>query len=256
MRRGQNVCAAIVIMVGEFMNNIDEYIEQLTGKLDFPFSKLKSAQKARVIAWARSKNIDIDSSLTLRAASEEAIDDSSRGYGPTGSTNLGIGIDIQNITGLFPENIKDLKSDEGLLEIFTMAEISYCESKDHPLNHLTGIFSLKEAIMKASEKMLPSIKDIEILHNSDGAPYLDGFNLSVSYADTFAVAVAVGSVRDTPVTRQSVVQEVENLDQPTKNLNTKLMARKPINQKTHVLVTIITSIVFAVATTLTVLMIG
>ena len=42
------------------MENLDEYIKNLTGRAGLSFSDLTSAQRARAIAWARESGISID----------------------------------------------------------------------------------------------------------------------------------------------------------------------------------------------------
>ena len=69
-----------------------------------------------------------------------------------------------------------------------------------------------------------------------------------------AVAVAVGAARDASAIRQSAAQNTINFDQPTNNSSTNIVAQKPISRKIHVLVTILTSIIFAAVTTRIILM--
>lgn len=175
------------------MNSLDEFIENLTGREGLSLSNLTSAQKARAIAWARKSGVSIDE---VNKSNPLEIDSSVK-WSPSiydrtetsGSPAL-VGIDMQSISEFFPINIDDLKSDKSLLEIFTMSEIAYAESKDKPLKHLTGIFSLKEAIMKASGIILNDLSTLEIVHK-DGKPTCGNFSLSISYTGDLAVGVAL-----------------------------------------------------------------
>ena len=175
------------------MNSLDDFIKNLTGKEGLSLSNLSSAQKARAIAWARESGVSVDEvnkSNPVEKDSSVEWPSSIQGATATLSSSAMVGIDMQSISEFFPVNIDDLKSDKSLLEIFTMAEIAYAESKDKPLKHLTGIFSLKEAIMKASGIILNDLSTLEIIHK-DGKPTCGNFSLSISYTGDLAVGVAL-----------------------------------------------------------------
>ena len=175
------------------MNSLDDFIKNLTGKEGLSLSNLSSAQKARAIAWARESGVSVDEvnkSNPVEKDSSVEWSSSIHGATATSSSSAMVGIDMQSISEFFPINIDDLKSDKSLLEIFTMSEIAYAESKDKPLKHLTGIFSLKEAIMKASGIILNDLSTLEIVHK-DGKPTCGNFSLSISYTGDLAVGVAL-----------------------------------------------------------------
>jgi len=172
------------------MKTLNEFIANLTGQEGLPLSKLSSAQKARAIAWARETGIDLDDGLSSIVANENIAVDNIN-YSEFVPAQVKTGIDIQSIKEFFPVQIGDLKADKSLLNIFTMSEMTYAESKAEPLTHLTGMFALKEAIMKASNTMLKDISVLEITHDSDGAPKYADFTLSLSYTGDLVVAVAV-----------------------------------------------------------------
>ena len=182
------------------MNTLDDFIENLTGREGLSLSNLTSAQKARAIAWARKSGVSIDE---VNKSNPVEID-SSVEWSPsiydatvTSGSPAMVGIDMQSISEFFPVNIDDLKSDKSLLEIFTMSEIAYAESKDNPLKHLTGIFSLKEAIMKASGILLNDLSTLEIIHK-DRKPTCGNFSLSISYTGDLAVGVALSVASKDP----------------------------------------------------------
>ena len=175
------------------MNSLDDFIKNLTGKEGLSLSNLSSAQKARAIAWARESGVSVDEvnkSNPVEKDSSVEWSSSIHGATATSSRSAMVGIDMQSISEFFPVNIDDLKSDKSLLEIFTMAEIAYAESKDNPLKHLTGIFSLKEAIIKASGVIVNDLSTLEIIHK-DGKPTCGNFSLSISYTGDLAVGVAL-----------------------------------------------------------------
>jgi phosphopantetheine--protein transferase-like protein len=172
------------------MDTLDKFIINLTGKEGLKLSDLKSGQKARAIAWARDAGIELDGELSsnLSIKSKEMplkfVDNIS-------PNSIMIGIDIQSVSEFFPHQIHDIKSDKSLLKIFTLKEMSYAESKKEPLKHLTGIFSLKEAVMKASGKMTNDITEVEILHSIDGAPLFDSFSLNAAYSGDLVIGIAI-----------------------------------------------------------------
>lgn len=85
---------------------------------------------------------------------------------------VGIGIDIQAIEKLG----ESLKSPAFTAKIFTEAEISAANTQPRRLHeHLAGKFAVKEACMKALSSGIRQgvwFRDIEVLNQSSGAPYL------------------------------------------------------------------------------------
>jgi phosphopantetheine--protein transferase-like protein len=175
------------------MNTLEDFIKNLTGREGLSLSNLTSAQKARAIAWARKSGVSVDEvNKSNPVEKDSSVEWSSFIHGTTAKSggSAMVGIDMQSISEFFPISIDDLKSDKSLLEIFTISEIAYAESKDNPLKHLTGIFSLKEAIMKASGVFLNDLSRLEIIHE-DGNPTCGNFSLSISYTGDLAVGVAL-----------------------------------------------------------------
>ena len=111
-----------------------------------------------------------------------------------------IGTDIINTL-----RIKKLLSENGnnfLNKIFTKQEIIYCNSNSEPYIHLSGKYAAKEAVKKAllSRNIVESIslKDIQILNNSDKSPYVKvnsvddlNYNISISHDKDYAIAFAL-----------------------------------------------------------------
>ena len=101
------------------------------------------------------------------------------------------GIDICKIS-----RIKDLfdKYPQFLDEYFTENEINYIRKKKNPYERMAGIFSAKEAIIKANEidKIFPP-KEIEIFHENK-KPYGkfrgQKYYLSISHERDYAIAFA------------------------------------------------------------------
>lgn len=77
--------------------------------------------------------------------------------------------------------------------ILTKSEQS--EYKMRGLTYLCGRFAAKEAIMKAMTSTKEyNFLDFEILTNSDGSPYVNGFNnikVSISHEKKYTIAFAI-----------------------------------------------------------------
>lgn len=109
-----------------------------------------------------------------------------------------IGIDIEQVS-------RFKKKDIGLLNgIFSKNELK--SRKGFKAQHLAGIFSAKEAIIKACnpvEKLL--VKNIEIAHKKDGSPYVvlkrskkvraRDLKVSISHSGDYVIASAILSMK-------------------------------------------------------------
>ena len=159
--------------------------------------RLTSGQKARYFAWCQERNLDYqlgDNSDPLTSAPDtsrfplNAIPNIG-----AGASIRGVGVDLQQVSELFPEAFGSPKTDPSLTKIFTLRELSYAEGSDDVRQTLAGIFAAKEAVFKAlGEPSNRNFHDVEILPDENGAPSLDGFLLSVSHSGGFAVAIAAG----------------------------------------------------------------
>ena len=178
---------------------VEKYLSKLTGKSGkISIESLSSAQRARFFSWASVEKIEID-------GFEKFLRDNVNQLGSPGTSSndllsipiekqssiLSIGVDLQSKTEMFPDQILDLKSDETLLKIFTLKEISYAENKADPYLTLTGIFCAKESIIEASSLQTNKLNEIEIKVNKEGKPYYEGFDLSISHSLDLAIAVAI-----------------------------------------------------------------
>lgn len=100
---------------------------------------------------------------------------------------------------------KSIEETDGLIcdRIFTMKEVDYCESKKaQKYQHYAGKFAGKEAVFKAisttlNDKYDIGWKDIEILNDETGRPYVNILNqkmeyknidISISHCKEYAVA--------------------------------------------------------------------
>ncbi len=96
--------------------------------------------------------------------------------------------------------------------VYTEKEIEYCESKKtQKYQHYAARFAAKEAVFKAISVMIPdkygiNWKDIEILNDDTGRPYVNILNhdiksedvdISISHCKEYAVANAIFTIRDT-----------------------------------------------------------
>ena len=88
-------------------------------------------------------------------------------------------------------------------KLFTDREREYIRNSANSAQSSSGIFSAKEAVVKALKGNLKNIVEVEILHEVGGAPYavVSGglktklgnkkIELSISHSDSTAVAVAI-----------------------------------------------------------------
>lgn len=114
-----------------------------------------------------------------------------------------VGIDILEVERFI--DIAD--NDKKLSKIFTKNEICYFKKFSEKLTHIAGHFCAKEAVSKALKigfgKELSPI-DIEICHNSNGAPFVNQNNvkflkllngrkieISISHSKTYATSICI-----------------------------------------------------------------
>ncbi len=104
-----------------------------------------------------------------------------------------LGTDIENIDR-FPEfdSNKDFYN-----KIFSEKEINYCLKKDNPRQSFAGKFSAKEAVIKCLGTNEIELKNIEILNEVSGKPYVSidkkksNIQISISHTKDLAFAVAM-----------------------------------------------------------------
>lgn len=102
----------------------------------------------------------------------------------------GIGIDIEEISNLPLTN--DFREEEFYKMNFTSQEIAYCNIQPDSYASFTGLFAVKEAIVKANSYYRGiSFNKIFVDHLEDGKPVVKGFQISISHTSTIAIAVAV-----------------------------------------------------------------
>ena len=110
-----------------------------------------------------------------------------------------VGTDIIEVARI--ENLIKEKGDKFLNKIYTQKEIDYCESKGpNKYQHYAGRYAAKEAITKALGNKPPSLKNIQITNDDNGAPIVDiipdpvflspSLYISISHVKKYAVAFA------------------------------------------------------------------
>ena len=183
----------------EYLEGLRAYILKLTGQDIKGISsiKLSSAQKARVADWHTQNNYDIpDLTNTCfwkadnSSTSENKLEEVNQDFGII-DRRIRVGIDIQLISEFLPDITEINKSSNELSTIFTKKELSYCETKQDPRETATGIFALKEAILKASSKDYKSLKDIEIILQEQSPPKHEEYILSLSHSGDMVSALAI-----------------------------------------------------------------
>lgn len=116
-----------------------------------------------------------------------------------GIKNISIGIDIEEISRF---KNKTLEKDKIFLEfVYTNNELTYCFSKKNFAQHLAVRYCAKEAVIKSlsdSNNMKLQYRDIEILNNIDGSPYVSInkykdliFKISLSHTSKYAAAFVI-----------------------------------------------------------------
>ena len=105
----------------------------------------------------------------------------------------GLGIDIADAERFYGMK----KTNFFLRKVFTARELEYCFSYRFPSSHLAGIFSAKEAVVKASGGRLP-VWRVEVRHSVEGGPkvFVDGkfkknFLVSISHNKVNSCAIAL-----------------------------------------------------------------
>ena len=102
---------------------------------------------------------------------------------------LAVGIDIENIS-LF-EEIDDYTNNQFYKQNFSPEEIQYCIGKASPVESFAGLFSIKEAIVKADNSFKKiKFNKINITHTINDKPLFDGFSLSISHQNKYVIAIA------------------------------------------------------------------
>ena len=104
--------------------------------------------------------------------------------------SLSVGIDIEHVSNFKPA--VDYREDEFYRQNFSQREISYCLLQPDPIQSFAGLFAAKEAIVKADNSLNGvQFNKIEILHDANGRPLFQGFQISISHSQDLAVAVAI-----------------------------------------------------------------
>ena len=120
---------------------------------------------------------------------------------------IGNGVDIVKVSRI--ERLLKDKKDRFLGRVFTKNEIEYINDVNYNPQTISGIFAAKEAMSKLLGTGIGKVswKDIEILHNHKGAPYVKLYNkgmkiskelgiknikLSISHEKEYAIAFVIG----------------------------------------------------------------
>lgn len=164
--------------------------------------KLTSAQRARFLAWCDSNSLKFDQDrfirpFTVSSLFEDVSNVSSnrnlesrerRKIENLFESGSGIGIDLQSISEMFPSSIAI--NFEELSSLFTTYELEFARNSNQPGATLTGIFSLKESLIKAGAEH-SNLLDLEITHTADGKPIFFGYRVSISHSGDFVTSIAL-----------------------------------------------------------------
>lgn len=100
---------------------------------------------------------------------------------------LGIGIDIEHVDNL--PDTSDYRTDEFYSSHFSFEEIAHCIASHDPKLSFAGLFAAKEAIFKCSN--VDDLRTIRIQFDVKGKPGCEGYLISISHSNGFAVANAI-----------------------------------------------------------------
>ena len=219
---------------------VKEYISKLCNKeiTNQTLINLSSAQKSRLHSWMSSRSIDFNEDKLiapftideLLSGNSTNFDSDTVGGNSEGkffrqkiisernrTENFAVGIDIQRIDELFPTGLPlDPKSDNHLRGIFSMSEMSYSQSKVNPVETLTGIFAVKEAVLKCTKAGI-GLTDVTVSWDKYGAPEVSGYKVSLSHSGSYVVAVAIAiNLPSISGPSQKTEQILNVLDKPKK----------------------------------------
>ena len=100
-----------------------------------------------------------------------------------------IGIDIEEISSF--DITDDYANHQFYKSNFSLEEIQYCITKPDPVQSFAGMFSVKEAIVKADNSFKKiEFNKLKIIHTATNIPMFKGFSLSISHSKKHVVAVA------------------------------------------------------------------
>jgi phosphopantetheine--protein transferase-like protein len=106
-----------------------------------------------------------------------------------------LGIDIEETAAL--PRTTDFRKEEFYRMNFTPEEIAYCILQPDPYASFTGLFAVKEAIVKTGNRRRGEpFNKISIGHSAEGKPLYPGFAISISHTPGLAIAVAGRSTVD------------------------------------------------------------
>ena len=122
---------------------------------------------------------------------------------------VGVGTDLLDVARMARELAREGAGFRD--DVFTPAEVAYCESKAHPARHLAARFAAKEACWKALGGAGPeglSLREVEVLRPAEGPPGLVLTGRAKAIADALGVTRALVSLAHTPtLASASVVLE-------------------------------------------------
>ena len=106
--------------------------------------------------------------------------------------HVSVGIDIEETSAL--PRTADFRKESFYTLNFSPEEMAYCILQPDPYASFTGLFAVKEAIVKAGGRRRGEpFNTIHILHSGEGKPLYPDFAISISHTSGLAVAVATRS---------------------------------------------------------------
>ena len=120
-----------------------------------------------------------------------------------------VGIDMENVS-LF-EEVDDYTTNQFYKDNFSSEEIQYCIGKASPVQSFAGLFSIKEAIVKADNSFKKiKFNKIKITHTTNNRPLFGDFSLSISHSKKYVIAIAckIHNQKNKPLSEKEIKQLV------------------------------------------------
>lgn len=103
---------------------------------------------------------------------------------------MGVGLDLVNKTR-FIKTLKTQSFYELILSEQEVNEYQLLSDDSRKLSFLASHFAVKEALVKCTQNKELDFRSISVKHDEQGAPILDGYNVSVSHEDDYVIAIVM-----------------------------------------------------------------
>lgn len=106
-----------------------------------------------------------------------------------------VGVDIIEVARVQ----KSLENPKFVSRVFLPSEVEYCKKHKEYAQHFAGMFACKEAVMKAFKTAGQYFLDIEITHQTNGAPKIVLHGKLAQMFESEKLDVSVSHVKDNAI---------------------------------------------------------